>query len=138
MYQHTVVVGHLGANPEMRYVASGRPVTNFRIATTRRWKNANGEQQEKTTWFRVSVWDKLAELCNQYLAKGRLVLVEGEVEASAYTDKNGQVQATLELRATNVRFLSSGHNEDVPEAPEPSEKPAAAPAVPTGSTTMPF
>lgn len=125
MYQNTIVIGHLGADPEMRYVTNGSPVTNFRVATTRRWKNANGEQQEKTTWFRVSVWGKMAELCNQYLSKGKLVLVEGEIEASAYTDKDGQVRATLELHARNVRFLSSGRSEDIPARETSSPEPAS-------------
>ncbi|GAB4412772.1 MAG: hypothetical protein Kow00123_26510 [Anaerolineales bacterium] len=105
MYQTTIVIGHLGDDPKMRYTPSGQAVTDFRIATTRRWKNANGEQQEKTTWFRVSAWGKLGELCNQYLAKGRLVLVEGEVDASAWVGQDGQPRASLELRARNVRFL---------------------------------
>ena len=83
MYQKTVVIGHLGKDPEMRYTPSGVPVTSFNIATTRKWANANGEQQEKTTWFRVTCWRKTAEIAAQYLQKGRLVLVEGDIEASA-------------------------------------------------------
>ena len=68
MYQNTIVVGHLGRDPEMRYLPSGTPVTSFSIATTRKWNNAEGQPQEKTTWFRVSVFGKQAESCNQYLA----------------------------------------------------------------------
>ncbi len=105
MYQTTIVVGHLGRDPEMRYLPNGTPVTEFSIATTRRWTNANGEQQEKTTWFRVKAWRKLAETCNQYLAKGRLVLVEGEIDASAWSGQDGTPRATLELTARNVKFL---------------------------------
>jgi len=105
MYQNTIVVGHLGRDPEMRYTASGTPVTSFSVATTRRWKSADGEDREKTTWFRVSAWGQLAEVCNQYLNKGRLVLVEGEVDASAWTGNDGEARATLELRARNVQFL---------------------------------
>ncbi|MCU0501770.1 MAG: single-stranded DNA-binding protein [Anaerolineae bacterium] len=105
MYQKTVVIGHLGKDPEMRYTPSGVPVTSFNIATTRKWTNANGEQQEKTTWFRVTCWRKTAELAAQYLQKGRLVLVEGDIEASAWTDKEGAARASLELTATTVKFL---------------------------------
>lgn len=105
MYQNTIVIGHLGNDPQMKYTPTGQAVTEFRIATTRRWKNAEGEPQEKTTWFRVSAWGKLAELCNQYLAKGRLVLVEGDVDVSAWVGQDGQPRASLELRARNVRFL---------------------------------
>ena len=107
MYQNTVVVGHLGRDPEMRYTPDGTPVTSFSIATTRRWTNAEGQTQEKTTWFRVSTWRKLAETCNQYLTKGQLVLVAGDIDASAWSDKtSGEPRATLELRARLVRFLS--------------------------------
>ena len=106
MYQKTVVVGHLGGDPEMRHLPSGAPVANFSIATTRKWKSDDGPQ-EKTTWFRVSVFGKQAESCNQYLAKGRLVLVEGEIDVSAYTSKGGEAKASLELRARMVKFLGS-------------------------------
>jgi single-strand DNA-binding protein len=105
MYQRTIVVGHLGRDPEMRYTPSGVPVTSFSIATTRKWTNANGEPQEKTTWFRVTCWRKQAELAAQYLQKGRLVLVEGEIDASAWTDREGNPRASLELTAFTVRFL---------------------------------
>ena len=105
MYQRTIVVGHLGRDPEMRYTQSGVPVTSFSVATTRKWSSASGEQQEKTTWFRVTCWRKLAELTAQYLKKGRLVLVEGDIEASAFTDREGNARASLELTATNIKFL---------------------------------
>ncbi|MEJ5198927.1 MAG: single-stranded DNA-binding protein [Anaerolineae bacterium] len=123
MYQKTIVVGHLGRDPEMRYTPSGVPVTSFSIATTRRWTNANGEQQEKTTWFRVTCWRKTAELAAQYLTKGRLVLVEGDIDASAWIDKEGSPRASLELTATAVRFLG-GRGEG-------GEGVAAGPGVPT-------
>ena len=105
MYQKTIIVGNLGRDPEMRYTPSGTAVTNFTVAVNRKWTGQSGEQQEKTTWFRVAAWDKLAELCNQYLSKGRLVLVEGDVEARSWTSQDGEARASLELRAWNVRFL---------------------------------
>jgi single-strand DNA-binding protein len=104
MFQKSIIVGNLGQDPEMRYTPSGKAVTNFTVAVNRKWTNQSGEQQEKVTWFRVAAWDKLAELCNQYLSKGRLVLVEGEVEANAYTNQEGEAKASLELTARNVRF----------------------------------
>lgn len=117
MYQKTIVVGHLGRDPEMRYTPSGVPVTSFSVATTRKWSNANGEQQEKTTWFRVTCWRKLAELTAQYLKKGRLVLVEGDIDASAFTDREGSARASLELTATNIKFLGGrGDGESAPGA----------------------
>ena len=115
MYQKTIIVGNLGGDPEMRYTPSGTAVTNFSVAVSRRWTGRDGQKQEKTTWFRVNAWDKLAELCNQYLSKGRLVLVEGDVEARAWTTQEGEARASLDLRAINVQFLggasqSEGYN----------------------------
>jgi len=107
MYQRTLLCGHLGQDPVMRYTPAGTAVTNFTVAVNRKWTDQSGVAQERTTWFRVAAWDKLAELCNQYLVKGRLVLVEGEVEANAYTDQEGEAKASLELTARTVRFLGS-------------------------------
>jgi single-strand DNA-binding protein len=120
MYQSTVVVGHLGRDPEMRYTPDGTPVTTFNVATTRRWTNAEGEPQERTTWFRVSAWRRLAETCNQYLNKGSLVLVEGDIDASAWSDKtSGEARASLELRARLVKFLGGrGERGEKAEAAE--------------------
>lgn len=105
MYASTTIVGNLGADAEMRYTPSGTAVSNFRVAVNERWNDRDGQPQEKTTWFRVAVWGKQAEAINQYLVKGRLVLVEGTVEARAYTAKDGTPRAALELRARDVRFL---------------------------------
>lgn len=105
MYSKTVIVGHLGRDPEMRYTSGGQQVTSFSVATNRRWTDQSGQMQEKTTWFRVTAWGKLGELCNQYLSKGRVVLVEGEVEASAWKSQDGEPRASLELTARNVRFI---------------------------------
>jgi len=128
VYQNTIVVGHLGRDPEMRYLPSGAPVTSFTIATTRKWTNAEGQPQEKTTWFRVTAFGKQAEPCNQYLAKGRLVLVEGDIDVSTWSDKStNEPRATLELRARTVRFLG-GKGEKPEAAAEPgAAAPAAAP-----------
>jgi len=116
MYQRTIVVGYLGSDPEMRYTPDGIPVTNFSVATTRRWTDAEGQPQEKTTWFRVAAWRKLAETCNQYLSKGRLVLVDGDIDASAWIGNDGQPRARLELTARTVRFL--GRREERVAPPE--------------------
>jgi len=105
MYQKVVVVGNVGKDAEMRYTPSGVPVTSFGIAVNRRWTSANGEQQKKTTWFRVTCWRKLAETAAQWVKKGKLLLVEGEVEAQAYIDREGTARGTLELTATTFKFL---------------------------------
>ncbi len=107
MYQQITLIGHLGADPEMRYTQDGTPVTSFRVATNRRWSSQDGTMQEKTVWFRVSAWRRLAETCNQYLTKGQRVLVVGELEEpSTWTDQEGNTRASLEMQARNVRFLS--------------------------------
>lgn len=108
-FQQIIIIGNLGSDPEMRYTPSGTAVTNFSVATSRKWKNADGEQQEKTVWFRVTAWRQLAELTSQYLAKGRQVMIVGELEdPSVWTDKNGNSRASLEVTAREVRFLSGG------------------------------
>lgn len=107
MYQTCIIVGNLGSDAEMRYSPSGQAISNFRVAVNERWNDRDGQPQEKTTWFRVAVWGRQAEALNQYLVKGKQVLVEGSVEASAYTAQDGTPRAGLELRARTVRFLGS-------------------------------
>ncbi len=113
MYQRLVLVGNLGRDPEMRYTPNGTAVTTFPVATSRRWTDASGQLKEETAWFRVSVFGKQAEICNQYLAKGRRVLVEGELAVDektggprVYMRKDGTAGASFEVRANTVRFLT--------------------------------
>ncbi len=105
-YQKTVIIGNVGREPEMRYTPSGVPVTSFTVAVNEAWTNAAGERQERTTWYRVTCWRKQAEFAAQYIQKGKLVLCEGTVEAQAYTDREGQARASLELTAAVVKNLS--------------------------------
>jgi single-strand DNA-binding protein len=108
MYQQITLVGNLGADPELRHTQDGTPVTSFRVATNRRWRAQDGTAQEETVWFGVSAWERQAELCNQYLAKGQRVLVVGEIrEPRVYIDREGNTRASLDVRARNVQFLSS-------------------------------
>jgi len=111
MYQQCIIVGNLGSDPEMRYTPDGTPVTSFRVAVNRKWTSADGNQTEKTWWFRVTCWRKLAETTNQYLKKGRQVMVVGEIDASAWTDQEGQPRASLELTARDVRFLGGSRDD---------------------------
>jgi single-strand DNA-binding protein len=127
MYSKTVIVGHLGRDPESRFTAGGQSVASFTVATNRRWTDQSGQTQEKTTWFRVTAWGKLGDLCSQYLAKGRLVLVEGDVEASAWKSQDGEARATLELTARNVRFL--GGRDMVAPVPGRMQEDANGPAI---------
>ena len=107
MYQQITLVGNLGNDPELRHAPSGDPVTSFSVATSRYWTGADGQRQEKTVWFRVSAWQRLAETCSQYLAKGKRVMVVGEMdEPYVGTDDSGNARATLKVRARFVQFLS--------------------------------
>jgi single-strand DNA-binding protein len=115
MSYHTIVIaGNLGRDPEMRFTPAGQAVTNFSIAVNESFTNNNGEKIKRTIWFRVTTWGKQAEICNQYLKKGRMVLVEGRINADpntggprVWSGPDGQPRASFEVTATTVRFLSS-------------------------------
>lgn len=119
MYQRIIIIGNLSRNPEMRYTPDGKAVTTFSVATSRKYN-----EKEETTWFRVSVWNNQAELCNQYLKKGSKVLVEGRLSPDkvtgspkVWTKKDGSCGSSYEMTADTVRFLSSrGESEQVDEA----------------------
>lgn len=136
MYQQTTIIGNLGNDPEMRYAPSGDPVTSFSVATSKQWTK-DGQKQEKTVWWRVSVWGPQAEPCSKYLAKGRQVMVVGEVEEPrVFTDKSGNTRAALEIKAGQVKFLGQrgdgpAHDEHpAPAAGQPAGKPAQPEDVP--------
>lgn len=99
-----IILGHLGRDPELRYLQSGQPVCKLNIATSRKYTNKNNESVEETEWHRVSVWGKQAEHCNNYLTKGRQVYVEGRLRTSSY-DKDGQKHYTTEIVADTVQFI---------------------------------
>ena len=111
VYQQLVIVGNLGKDPDMRFTAEGVPVTTFSVAVNRKWTGSDGKPGEEVTWFRVTAWRKLAEVCNQYLAKGRQVMVVGRVGASAWAGQDGNPRASLEVTAIDVRFLGGGRDE---------------------------
>jgi single-strand DNA-binding protein len=102
-----ILIGNLGADPEMRNTPSGQPVTTLRLATNERWTGKNGEQNERTEWHRVIVWGKQAEICNEYLRKGRQVYVEGRIQTREWQDKEGQKRYTTEIVAQTVQMLGS-------------------------------
>lgn len=133
MYQQITLIGNLGNDPEMRYTPSGVAVASFNLAVNRSWTGQDGQRQDKTTWFRVSVWNKQAETVTQYLSKGRLVLVVGEVEeARAFTDRDGNQRASLEVKAQSVRFLGQrgdGTTGGNMSTGSPTSAPAGAPGV---------
>ena len=100
------IIGHLGRDPEMRYTPQGAAVTDFSVATSRRFTDGTGERREETDWFRVSAWRQLAELCNQYLQKGSLVYVEGRLHTRTYEGNDGATRFSNEVTASEVRFLN--------------------------------
>jgi single-strand DNA-binding protein len=102
-----ILVGRLGQNPEVRYTPSGAAVANFSVATNESWNDKAGQKQERTEWHRVVVWGKLAELCNQFLAKGRQVYLEGRLQTRQWQDKDGQTKYTTEIQAQTVQFLGA-------------------------------
>ena len=103
-----ILVGNLGSDPEVRYLPSGQPVANFNIATTEKWSGKDGTPGEKTEWHRIVVFGKLAELCKEYLKKGRQVYIEGRLQTREWQNKEGQKQRTTEIIANAVQFLGSG------------------------------
>ena len=106
------LIGHLGANPDLKYTPSNRPVCNLSIATSEAWKDKQtGEKKEKTEWHRCQVWGEFAEVCAKYLAKGRQVYVEGKLQTRSYEDKNGQKKYSTEIIVSNVVFLGSGEGQ---------------------------
>lgn len=113
MYQQIILIGNLGSDPELRHTASGTPVCAFRMAVNKHWTTPEGEKREKTVWFRVTTWKKQAELVNQYLAKGKQVMVIGEVEeASVFVNKAGDPAASLEVTATTIKFMGGGDSSE--------------------------
>ena len=99
------VIGNLGTDPEMRYTPNGNPVTSFRIASTRTYTSSDGERQQDTEWFTVVAWNQLAELCNQYLSKGRRAYVDGRLHSNSWEGPDGQTRFRNEIVADRVLFL---------------------------------
>lgn len=105
-YQHTIIIGNVGADPDLRYTQSGVAVCSFSVAVNRYWTDRDtNERREETTWFRVSAWRGLAETCDQYVRKGMQIMVTGRVSASAYIAQDGEARSSLELTALDVQFL---------------------------------
>lgn len=115
------IVGNLGADPEMRYTSDGDPVTSFSVAVSRRFKKKDGGDVEETTWFRVSAWGRLAEVTNEYLAKGKLVYVEGYLTGEEWTGNDGRTRFNLKIRAMDVQFLSPRDASPAGAPPEDDE-----------------
>jgi len=110
-----MLIGNVGSDPEMRYTPNGKAVTSFRMATNRRYTTSSGESKEETEWFRVNVWGKQAESCNQFLSKGKRVYVEGRLRSQNWEGQDGQMRTSLEVSANRVIFLDRAASASLPE-----------------------
>jgi len=125
-FNKIILVGHLGRDPEIRYLPDGTAVCNFSMATTEKRKDRSGETQESTTWFKVVLWRQQAELANQYLTKGKPVYIEGRLKQQEYTDRDGNKRTALEVTATEMNFIESKGDDGSPSY-SPSSSSASRP-----------
>jgi len=127
-----IVIGHLGRDPEMRYTPNGQGVTSFSVASSRKYTTSSGEQREETEWFNCSAFGKLAEICNQYLTKGKQVYVDGRLSSRTYEGRDGQTRYSLDINVQDIQFLGQRGDEAVGAAE------AAGHHVPDGDPDLPF
>jgi len=105
------IIGHLGRDPEMKYTPQGQAVTTFSVASSRKYKTAAGEQREETEWFNCSAWGKLADVCNQYLTKGKQVYLEGRLKTRSYETQSGETRFSLDVSCSEIQFLGGGQGQ---------------------------
>jgi len=117
-----MVIGNVGTDPEMRYTPGGNPVTSYRIAASRSYTAADGERKQETEWFTVVAWNQLAELCNQFLAKGRRAYVEGRLKSHSWEGQDGQTRYRNEIVANQVLFLDRAPSPDSAGGEPPAER----------------
>ena len=132
-----MIIGNLGSEPEMRFTPKGNPVTSFRVATNRVYTTPEGERKEETEWFTVVAWGKLAEQCNQFLTKGRLVYTEGRLHTRSWESQDGQKHYRTEIIANRVTFLDRQAAAPLPEE-KPEEKPEEGEAGEIEPEDIPF
>ena len=111
-----MIIGNLGKDPEMRYMPNGKPVTNFSVATNRRWNTPDGDQREETEWFNVTMYEKLADIANQYLTKGQKVYIEGRLHTRSWDGNDGQKHYRTEIIANQMIMLGAGRGQGGREA----------------------
>ena len=114
-----MLMGNLGADPEVRHLESGSVVANISLATTENYTNRNGDRVEETEWHKVELWGKLAELAEKYLSKGRTVFIEGKIKSNVYQDKEGVNRKDIKVRALSMQFVG-GRSETVNQNPQPA------------------
>ena len=136
-----ILIGRLGADPELKYTPSGAAVTNFNIATNEVWKDKDGNFQERTEWHRLVLWQKLAERANEYLKKGNRVYVEGQLRTRSWDDKDGVKRYTTEVVVQHMQFLETKDSAGAASSampPPPSEEDMAGPDLASGGDDLPF
>jgi len=112
-FNKIILVGNLGRDPELRYTPQGTPVCSFSLATNERRKDrTTGENNDITTWFRVTLWGRQAETASQYLSRGRPVYIEGRLRVEEWTDRDGKQRHTLEVHATDMQFIGGGARDE--------------------------
>ena len=121
-----ILIGRVGRDPEVRYTSSGSPVATFSVATDESFKAKNGEQQQHTEWHKVVAWSKLAEICGEYLTKGKLVYIEGSIRSRQWEDQSGNKRTSYEIIARNMQML--GSRADSERAASGGTRPAATSA----------
>lgn len=129
MLNRVMLIGRLGADPEIKYTQSGSPIANLRVATDESYTDRNGQRQEKTEWHTVIAFQRTAEICQQYLHKGSLVYIEGKLQTRKWQDKNGQDRYTTEIQCQRLQMLERRQEGNAP-AQQAHEEP--------GWDTVPF
>ena len=133
-----ILVGNLGRDPELRQTPNGQSVVNFTLATSETWTDKSGERVERTEWHRIVVWGKTAEMCNQYLSKGRTVYVEGRIQTREWEDKDGNKRYTTEINANTVNFIGPRTSGGESGGGGPTGNPSSGTSGPSGDAGPPM
>jgi len=133
-----ILVGNLGNDPELRHTPNGNPVASFNIATTDFWTNKDGQQETRTEWHRIVAWGRLAEICKEYLIKGKQVYIEGRIQTRSWEDANGQTRKTTEIVATQMLLLGSKEQTSEEASQETGLKEGAADVSGKPGDDLPF
>ena len=133
-----ILIGNLGRDPELRYTQSGQAVANFTLATSENWTSKEGKREERTEWHRVVAWGRTAELCAQYLSKGRTVYIEGRLQTREWENREGQKQRTTEVVAQSVQFLGGPRGSGGGSAGGAPSEPSDEPTPPPPDDDVPF
>ncbi len=129
MFNKAILIGRLGRDPEVRYTTSGTAVADFSVATNEVWTDQSGERQERTEWHRIVVWRRLAEICEKYLRKGSLVMIEGRIQTREWDDRDGNRRRTTEIVALGMKMLDS--RTDRMGGGPPADRPARRSSTPS-------